>query len=133
MPQRIGKRSAGRNFNALNLGAVTLYWSLNIRALIEARRCADYMRKLRELLRKLFPILNSRSLFFLENRDVRRRAKKIALQRIFESIVDGKRNDQRHHPRRYPSHRNKRDDRNDDLFTLSAQIAAGDKKFKHEK
>ena len=62
-----------------------------------------------------------------------RRAEQVSLQRCLESVLDGERYDQRHHASRDTKNGNERDDRNHHLLALGAEVAAGDKKFKHKK
>jgi hypothetical protein len=127
----IGKRRALAYFDALDFRAIALHGSGNERALIKPRSRTDDMRKLGQLVGELLPILNSGALFLFENRNMRGRAKQIALQRILESVFNRERNYQRHHPGGNPRHRNKRDDRNNHLLAFSSQVSACDKKLKH--
>ena len=126
MPQRVAGRKLVLRVNAFQGDQFGALGTAENHRIVEHRRNGNDVRYVPELFDQIPPVFYANAGIFVEDVDMRGGRQHIALQRVLESVVDGQGNDQGHHARRYPDHRNYRDHGDDFLLAARAKVTPGD-------
>ncbi len=87
------------------------------------------MRLFGKALEQRRPILDA-VVGYAQQADVRSGSDEALLQVLAKAVVDGQRDDERSHARRYSDNRDAGDDADESLAALGAQVAGRDEEFK---
>ncbi len=115
--------------NAFQLRASTEEWTLDGDLTIEPRRDANDVRNAAEFRKERLPILDAEFGVTFEDADVRGGAEQAGLQRALETVVDGKRDDERCHTGGDSENGDDGDDRDNCLLALRPKVTKRDHPF----
>ena len=96
---------------------------------IERRTDSGNMRQLSQAHAELAPVLDAGARLLFEHADVGHGAEQVAFQRVFEAVIDGECDDQRHHPGRHPENRDGGDHGNDLFLAVCPEVPPSDEQL----